>query len=155
VADIPHRVRVFDPSGQQIRVLGESEAMSFPNGVTVDGNGFVYVTDSNNGRLLVFDQNGTVVAKVGRGSGEGNLGLPRGVAVDAQGRVYVVDSSGQTVFVYGQYQEGTERLDYLGTFGTEGIADGAFAYPNGIAVDGRGRLYISDSSNNRVQLWSY
>ena len=155
VGDVPHRVRVFDPSGQQIRVLGESEAMSFPNGVTIDGNGFVYVTDSNNGRLLVFDQNGTVVAKVGRGSGEGNLGLPRGVAVDAQGRVYVVDSSGQTVFVYGQYQEGTERLDYLGTFGTEGIADGAFAYPNGIAVDGRGRLYIADSSNNRVQLWSY
>jgi sugar lactone lactonase YvrE len=67
----------------------------------------------------------------------------------------VVDSSGQSVFVYGQYQEGTERLDYLGTFGTEGIADGTFAYPNGIAVDGRGRLYIADSSNNRVQLWSY
>jgi DNA-binding beta-propeller fold protein YncE len=155
IGQVPHRVREFDPSGQQIRVLGEDEAMSFPNGVAVDANGFVYVTDSNNGRLLVFDQGGNVVAKVGRGSGEGNLGLPRGVAIDAQGRVYVVDSSGQAVFVFGQYQEGTARLDYLGTFGTEGIADGAFAYPNGIAVDGRGRLYIADSTNDRVQLWSY
>jgi DNA-binding beta-propeller fold protein YncE len=155
IGAVPHRVRVFDPSGKQIRVLGENEAMNFPNGVAIDPNGYVYVTDSNNGRLLVFDQAGSVVAKVGRGSGEGNLGLPRGVAVDAQGRVYVVDSSGQSVFVYGQYQGGTERLDYLGTFGTEGIADGAFAYPNGIAVDGRGRLYVADSANDRVQLWSY
>ena len=155
VGPLPQVIRVFDPTGQQIRVIGQDAGMNFPNGVAVDANGFVYATDSNNGRLLVFAQDGSIAAKVGRGTGEGNLGLPRGVAIDGQGRVYVVDVSGQAVFVYGQYKEGTERLDYLGTFGTEGIADGAFAYPNGIAVDGRGRLYIADSANNRVQLWSY
>jgi sugar lactone lactonase YvrE len=152
---VPQVVRVFDSSGQEIRVIGADAEMNFPNGIAVDANGFVYVTDSNNGRLLVFAQDGSIVAKVGRGTGEGNLGLPRGLAIDGQGRVYVVDVSGQAVFVYGQYVEGTSRLDYLGTFGTEGIQDGAFAYPNGIAVDGRGRLYIADSSNDRVQLWSY
>jgi len=155
VGPLPQVVRVIDPSGRQIRALGANESMNFPNGVAIDANGYVYVTDSNNGRLLVFAQDGSVVAKVGRGSGQGNLGLPRGVAIDGQGRVYVVDVSGQAVSVYGQYGEGSERLDYLGTFGTEGISDGAFAYPNGIAVDGRGRLYIADSNNDRVQLWSY
>lgn len=155
VGELPHRVREFDPAGKQIRVFGQDEGLNFPNGVAVDAAGYAYVTDSNNGRLLVFAQDGSVVAKIGRGSGEGNLGLPRGIALDGQGRVYVVDSSGQAVFVYGQYQEGADRLDYLGTFGTEGIANGAFAYPNGIAVDGRGRLYIADSANDRVQLWSY
>ncbi len=129
--------------------------MSFPNGVAVDGAGYAYVTDSNNGRLLVFDQDGAMVASIGRGAGEGNLGLPRGVAVDGQGRVYVVDTSGQMVFVYAQYQEGSSQLDYLGSFGSQGIANGQFAYPNGIAVDGRGRLYIADTTNDRVQLWSY
>jgi sugar lactone lactonase YvrE len=77
------------------------------------------------------------------------------VALDGQGRVYVADSTGHTVFVYGRYQEGSSRLEYLGSFGSQGSGDGAFAYPNGITVDARGRLYIADSANNRVQLWSY
>jgi DNA-binding beta-propeller fold protein YncE len=150
----PALVRELDASGQQVRVFGQSEDMSFPNGVAVDGAGYAYVTDSNNGRLLVFDQAGAMVASIGRGAGEGNLGLPRGVAVDGS-RVYVVDTSGQMVFVYAQYQPGTSQIDYLGSFGTQGVANGQFAYPNGIALDGRGRLYIADSTNDRVQLWSY
>jgi DNA-binding beta-propeller fold protein YncE len=158
VADVgasPDVVREFDPSGKLVRTIGETAAMNFPNGVATDAAGNVYVTDSNNGRLLVFGQDGSVVTQVGRGSGTGNLGLPRGVAVDGQGRVYVVDTSGQSVFVYGTYQEGASGLEYLGSFGSQGVSNGAFAYPNGIAVDGRGRLYVADSANDRVQLWSY
>ncbi len=155
VAPTPNVVRVFDASGKQVRTYGEGAGLSFPNSVATDARGYVYVTDSNNGRLLAFAPDGTLVAQVGRGAGQGNLGLPRGVAVDGQNRVYVVDASGQQVFVYGTYVEGASGLDYLGSFGTAGVADGAFAYPNGIAVDGRGRLYVADSANNRVQLWSY
>ncbi len=155
IGPAPQRVREFDPTGQQIRVIGEDAALSFPNGVAVDDAGYVYVTDSNNGRLLVFGQDGTIVATVGRGTGAGNLGLPRGVAIDGQGRVYVVDTSGQGVFVYGQYKEGATGLEFLGSFGSQGVANGAFSYPNGIAVDDRGRLYVADSGNDRVQLWSY
>jgi DNA-binding beta-propeller fold protein YncE len=69
--------------------------------------------------------------------------------------VYVVDTSGQGVFVYGQYKDGATGLEFLGSFGSQGVANGAFSYPNGIAVDDRGRLYIADSGNDRVQLWSY
>jgi DNA-binding beta-propeller fold protein YncE len=155
VGDTPNVVRVFDATGKQVRTYGETAGMSFPNGVATDKAGNVYVADSNNGRLLTFSPDGALVAQIGRGSGKGNLGLPRGVAVDDRDRVYVVDTSGQTVFVYGTYQPGTSRLEYLGSFGTQGVSNGAFAYPNGIAVDGRGRLYVADSANNRVQLWSY
>jgi DNA-binding beta-propeller fold protein YncE len=155
VGPLPQVVREFDPTGQQIRVIGQDAGLSFPNGVAVDDAGYVYVTDSNNGRLLVFAQDGTIVATVGRGTGTGNLGLPRGVAIDGQGRVYVVDTSGQGVFVYGQYAEGATGLEFLGSFGSQGVANGAFSYPNGISVDERGRLYVADSGNNRVQLWSY
>jgi len=69
--------------------------------------------------------------------------------------VYVVDTSGNSVFVYGQYKDGATALEFLGSFGTEGVANGTFAYPNDIAVDARGRLYVADSANDRVQLWSY
>jgi len=155
VGAVPNVVREFDASGKQVRVLGATAGLSFPNGVAVDGAGYVYVTDSNNGRLLVFGQDGNVLATVSRGTGKGNLGLPRGVAIDPQGRVYVVDTSAHSVFVYGGYTAGATALEFLGSFGTQGVGNGEFAYPNGIAVDARGRLYVADSANDRVQLWSY
>lgn len=155
VGELPHRVRVLDPTGQQIRALGLEDGLDFPNDVAVDANGYVYVADSNNGRLLIYDQGGAIVARVARGAGEGRLGLPRGLAIDGKGRVYVVDASGQNVLVYSQYEDGKNTLEYLASFGTQGVGDGQFSYPNDIAVDGRGRVYVADSMNNRVQLWSY
>ncbi len=155
VGDSPQRIRVFDPAGKEIRTLGADASLDFPNGIAVDAAGDVYVSDSNNGRLLVFGPEGTVVAQVGRGVGEGNLGLPRGLAVDGENRLYIADSTGQRVLVYGTYKPGEGQLAFLGSFGAEGTVNGAFEYPNAIAVDGRGRLYIADSINDRVQLWSY
>jgi DNA-binding beta-propeller fold protein YncE len=149
------RVVVLDRGGKVVRTIGVGDKLSFPNGVAIDPPGNVYVTDSNNGRLLVFGPTGDVAATVGRGVGEGNLGLPRGAVIDGQGRLYVVDTSGQAVFVYGLLDPKVERLAYLGFFGGEGVSDGLFEYPNGIAADGRGRLYVTDSVNDRVQVWSY
>jgi len=155
VSTQPQQIMVFDRVGQVIRKLGADAGLNFPNGIAVDKDGNVYVTDSSNGRLLVVDPAGTVVAQVGRGVGEGNLGLPRGVTLDETGRVYVADSTGQGVFVYGTYVAGERDLPYLGFFGGQGVSNGTFQYPNGIAVDGRGRVYVTDSGNDRVQVWSY
>ena len=155
VGNSPQRVLEIDRSGNVVRTIGESANLSFPNGLAADDAGYLYVTDSNNGRLVVFAPNGTIAAQVGRGVSEGALGLPRGVAIDGQGRVYVGDATGQGVFVYGVLKTGEQRLDYLGFFGGEGVANGKFEYPNGVAADARGRLYVADAMNDRVQLWSY
>ncbi len=149
------KILVIDRTAAVVQTIGESEKLSFPNGIAVDGSGDVFVTDSNNGRLLVFEAAGAVRAQVGRGSGQGNLGLPRGLGIDDKGRVFVTDSTGQGVFVYRVPGEDSPRLEYLGYFGGEGIADGAFRYPNSVAVDARGRLYVADTFNDRVQIWSY
>jgi sugar lactone lactonase YvrE len=146
---------MIDPSGNVVRTFGESASMSFPNGVSVDKDGNVYVTDSNNGRLLVFTPDGTLVTQVGRGVGEGNLGLPRGVAVSDDGKVYIADSTGQSVFVYATYKPGDTRLEFLGSFGAGGVSNGTFQFPNGLTLDARGRVYVADAGNDRVQVWSY
>jgi len=155
VSASPQRILEFDRSGALVRTLGTTAGLNFPNGIAVDKAGYVYVTDGNNGRLLVIDQNDQVVAQVGRGVGEGNLGLPRAMVIDDSGRVYVADATGQGVFVYDSYKPGDRGLNYLGFFGGEGVSNGAFQYPNGIALDGRGRVYVTDGGNDRVQVWSY
>jgi DNA-binding beta-propeller fold protein YncE len=149
------QVAVIDRSGALARTFGAEAGLNFPNGIALDGAGNAYVTDSNNGRLLVFDTAGVLVAQVGRGVGVGNLGLPRGVTIDSRGRVYVIDTTGQGVFVYDVLKADQQRLDYLGFFGDQGIEDGAFQYPTGGDVDDRGRVYVADTVNDRIQVWSY
>jgi tripartite motif-containing protein 71 len=151
----PQRILEFDSTDKLVQTFAEGEGLSFPNGVAVDGEGRVYVTDSNNGRLLVFATDGTPVARIGRGAGAANLGLPRGIAIDGQGRVFVVDSSGQGVLVYGVLTSGQEAPEDLGFFGGHGIADGQFAFPMGVAVDTHGRVFVADTANDRIQVWSY
>ena len=145
----------IDREGNVVGTYGTNAGMSFPNGVAADANGNVYITDSNNGRLLVFDSAGTQVGQVGRGVSEGNLGLPRGVAVGDDGKVYIADSTGQGVFVYKAWEAGQTAMEFLGFFGGEGVQNGYFRFPNGIALDARGRVYVADSGNDRVQVWSY
>lgn len=154
VGSNPQAVVEMDRSGKLIRTFGEADALSFPNGVAVDGSGNVYVTDSNNGRLLVYTADGVLQAQVGRGVGQGNLGLPRGIAITAKDQVLVADATGQNIVVYAVLKAGEKRLNYLGSFGGEGVNDGQFEYPNGLVVDGRGRIYVVDSGNGRVQVWS-
>jgi DNA-binding beta-propeller fold protein YncE len=149
------KVLVIDRTAKVVRTLGEKDKLNFPNGVGIDGDGNVFITDSNNGRLIMFDAQGTIRGQVGRGSGQGNLGLPRGLAVDAGGRVFVADASGQGVFIYRAPSGDSRRLDFLGFIGGEGVSDAMFEYPNSVAVDARGRVYVADTFNDRVQIWSY
>jgi DNA-binding beta-propeller fold protein YncE len=150
----PARVEKIDRTGKLVRTFGENDRLSFPNGVAVDKTGYVYVADSNNGRLLAYGPDGLLIAQVGRGAGIGSLGLPRGVSVD-DGRVFVCDATAQGVFVFRPPSADTPRLEYVGFFGGAGIEDGKFSFPNGVATDARGRVYVTDTGNDRIQLWSF
>ena len=149
------KVHVFGPDGTWLRDLGSAGLFAFANGIGIDKAGNVYVSDSNNGRLIVFDKTGAELGRIQRGAADGDLGLPRGVTVDGEGRVYVVDSTGQAVKLFRALREGETVPTFQVRFGKEGTVDGAFEFPNGIAVDGRGRVYVTDWNNDRLQMWSY
>jgi sugar lactone lactonase YvrE len=121
----------------------------------VDGAGTIYVTDSNNGRLVTFASDGKGTVRIGRGAGQGNLGLPRGLAIDSSDRIFTVDTTAQGVAIYRTQRGEDQQVEYLGSFGVPGIADGQFSFPNGLALDSRGRVYVADTFNDRVQIWSY
>jgi len=149
-----HRVLVFGNGEEPVRKIGSPGAFWFPNGLAVDSNGDVYVADSNDGRLAIIDPNGRLAGSIQRGVADGDLGLPRGVALHSD-RLYVVDTTAHTVKVYGVSGDVRKVPSYIGSFGVEGIEDGAFEFPNGIAIDGDGRIYVTDRENNRVQIWTY
>jgi DNA-binding beta-propeller fold protein YncE len=149
-----HRIAVFGPDGTLKRSMGAPGQLSFPNGIVVDGQGNIEVSDSNNGRLVIFSPYGKMLATITQGVGEGDLGLPRGAAVDDAGRLFVADTSDHQVRVYA-IDESKPVPTYIGSFGEEGQLDGTFEYPNGVATDSRAHIYITDRENNRVQVWGY
>ena len=149
-----HRVVAFAPDGKLVRSMGTPGQLSFPNGIVVDSHGNIQVSDSNNGRLVVFNVAGKMLATISRGVGEGDLGLPRGAAVDDAGRLYVADTADHMVRVY-TIDKSKPTPTYIGSFGGEGQLDGTFEYPNGVATDTRARIYVTDRENNRVQVWGY
>jgi NHL repeat len=148
-------VHEFGPDGTFIRTFGKAGELNFPNGVAVDASGNVYVVDSNNGRLVVYDRDGNQVGLIARGVAAGDLGLPRGAAIDDSGLVYVADVTAQGVAIYHALATGEIHPKFIGRFGEEGSGNGAFRLPNAVAVDGRSRVYVADWRNNRIQVWTY
>jgi DNA-binding beta-propeller fold protein YncE len=149
-----HRILAFSPDGTLAKTLGKGE-LNYPNAIVPGAQGEIYVTDSNNGRVVVFESSGTMTTLLARGIGDGDLGLPRGMSIDDQGRLFVVDTTDQMVRVFTTASTPTGHPTYVGSFGDQGREDGTFLFPNGLATDTRGRIYIADRENNRIQVWGY
>jgi len=117
-----------------------------PTGVTVDGSGNVYVSDTYNHRIQKLAGSGAWQATWGSlGSGNGQFYYPTGMAVDGSGNVYVVDTYNHRI------QKFNSSGVWQATWGSYGSGDGQFNYPYGVAVDGTGHVYVADTNNNRIQ----
>ncbi len=158
VRDKAQRIIEFDGNGGVLRTLTVSDKtmtpLSFPNGLAVDQRGNVFVADSNNARILCFDSNGLPTVVAASGMADGDVGMPRGLVIDDAGRLLAVDTVNHVAISYRPSDPPTS-VSSVGTWGTEGIGDGQFEYPNGITTDTRGKVYVTDRVNNRVQVWSY
>lgn len=142
------QIRVFNPSGELVRTLGrpgeELGEFQFPNGIALSKDR-VFVADSNNGRIQMFDKkSGGVISQFPAGS------LPRGIALDDVGRIFVVDTLDHQIKVH-RASDGR----FLFGFSSLGQGEGQLLFPNSIAFDGDYNMYVSDRENNRVSLWSY
>jgi DNA-binding beta-propeller fold protein YncE len=118
-----------------------------PQGLTVGPDKQIYIADTHNNRVQVFDRSGKVVrqwGKVGRGPGE--LIAPKAIAVDGEGLVYVADTGNARVQVF------NGRGDFVTGWGRYGSAPGEMLEPCGIAVDTE-RVYVVDQGNERVQVF--
>lgn len=148
-----HRLLYFSAEGERTHMVGSThQALNlqdtpggfyFPNGLAVASDGRVFVSDGDNRRVQVFDAEGEFQAFVD------TSGVPRGIAIDSEERLYVADALAHTIDIYDL--KGVR----LAQFGSRGFGPGQFNFPNDIALDGRGRIYISDRQNNQVQVWGW
>lgn len=77
-----------------------------PKGITVDGNGLLYVVDNKASSILIFQQNGKLLHKFGsRGNDEGQFAGPHFVAVNSKGNIIVTDFHNHCVKVGGKWEE--------------------------------------------------
>jgi len=148
-----HIVRMFDLQGKLLGTVGKGKGSDpgqflFPTFVAVDAQGNLYVTDTLNSRVQVFDPDGNYVKSIGeRGNAWGMFDKPKGVATDSFGNVYIVDSGWSNVQIFNQ------KGQVLLFFGGRGPIPGLLKNPTAIAIDPKNRIYVGDYLNHRIEVY--
>ncbi|MBC7263720.1 MAG: TIGR03663 family protein [Chloroflexi bacterium] len=150
-----HRVQVFKPNGEFVRVIGQGQGnapgqFQEPWGLAVDDEGYVYVADTWNHRIQVFDADGKFVRQWGVfGDMTSSGGIvfygPRDIVIGKDGNLYVSDTGNKRVLKFDR------KGNSLGQFGGAGALSGQFQEPVGLAVDTDGNFYVADTWNQRIQ----
>lgn len=151
VADrMDHRVMVYSLNGVYARNYLPDYAF-MPSGIDVDSAGTVYVTDGNQGQWhKVSNDLGTVHGVFSADGDDANdLYGPGGICVDeARNRVYIADTNHHRISVW------RRNGDFATTFGSFGTGNDQFKLPRDVAIDSLGRIYVTDSGNDRVKRFS-
>jgi DNA-binding beta-propeller fold protein YncE len=149
-ADSLKPLRKIGTPGKKHTLTGPGE-FSLPSNIALDKEGNVYVTDSLNFRVEIFDAEGNFISQFGQHCDAiGCFERPKGIAVDSDGHIWVVDTNLALVEIFNR--DG-ELLAYVGG---PGRSLGRFNDPMGIAIDKNNRVFVSEQYPwGRVQQFRY
>ena len=121
-----------------------------PYGIAVDSENNILVVDRGRCQLLKFSRGGNLLAAVGsNGNGPGQFSEPYSVCVNnVNEKVYVVDHTAHCVHIF------NSDLTFCSKFGRKAKGNGQFDYPYDIASDSTGCVFVTDTSNWRVQVFT-
>ena len=149
----------YTATGRLINAFGQN-LFVFPHGATVDRQGNLWVTDARgeNGKghqVFKFSPDGKVLMTLGKagvsGSGPDLFDQPTDVVIAPNGDIFVTDShrNGRNNRVV----KFTSSGRFVKEWGRKGTGPGEMSEPHTIAMDSRGRLFVGDRENNRIQIF--
>ncbi|HMA35352.1 MAG TPA: DUF2298 domain-containing protein [Chloroflexia bacterium] len=171
-----HRIQKFDKDGKFLLAWGGFVNLSDaagavepdrdrkfygPRGLAIGPDGFLYVTDTGNKRVLIFDANGTYQRQISSGasptrvapqypfSQPGELNEPIGIAVDKSGNVYVADTNNRRI----QKFDGTGKYVAAWPVLIGSWDPGPYLEPF-LALDGAGNVYATAPTSHTVLKFS-
>lgn len=140
---------------------GSGAVFNWPQAITVGPSGVLYIADTNNSRIRALSTGNTssLIAGGTQGTGDGTgsaarFNTPRGIVYDSvSGLLYVADSQSHVIR---KVTLAGVVTTFTGTTSTGGFVDATgtaarFNYPQGLAVDSTGTLYVADTLNNRIR----
>jgi sugar lactone lactonase YvrE len=152
---------------------GSAARFARPQGLTADADGNVYVAEFDNSTVRKINPQGVVTTFAGRAGifnyadgvgGDSRFASPEGLAADSDGNVYVADTYNQsirkitrsgvvTTLAGAGLRRETAAPQHYGLAGSaDGTADfSRFWYPEGIAIDTSGNLYVADTLNQTIR----
>jgi DNA-binding beta-propeller fold protein YncE len=149
----------FDASGKLVKSFGAG-LLLFPHGLHVDRAGNVWVTDGlgkdgKGQQVIKFSPEGNVLMRLGKagvaGNGPDEFNAPSAVFVAPNGDIFVADGHGGNTNA--RIVKFTSDGKFIKTWGKKGSAPGEIDIPHALAMDSRGRLFVGDRQNNRIQIF--
>lgn len=166
------RLLIADTGNSRIQLFNASTGVWFnnfgygvfsnPMGVCTDSYGNIYISDTGNNRIMKCNSYGITVTTWGSyGTGDGQFNMPTYITCDSNNNIYVVDRNNCRV------QKFSSNGTFLAKWGTNGgtpvstssldnwgTGDGELFLPVGIACDANDNIYVTDSSNNRINVYT-
>ncbi|CAF2736228.1 unnamed protein product [Rotaria sp. Silwood2] len=116
-----------------------------------------YISDSGNNRVIQYAQNAAVGTVVAGGNGAGNannqLNDPRGIFFDSTSNSLIITNSGSNNIVRWVIGATTRAVLAGSAAGAAGATAALLNSPTGVTLDAANNLYVSDTGNNRIQLF--
>jgi hypothetical protein len=149
----------FDMSGRLLKAFGAGMFV-FPHGIFVDQQSNVWVTDGQGKdgkghQVFKFSPEGKVLLTLGKagvaGDGQDEFNAPSAVLVAPNGDIFVGDGHGGNT--NSRIVKFSRDGKFIKTWGKKGSAPGEIDIPHTLAMDSRGRLFLGDRQNNRIQIF--
>ncbi|CAF3915432.1 unnamed protein product [Adineta steineri] len=123
-------------------------------GLTIDKNGFIYVSDYVNNEVRRWKQGDTKGELVAGGNGPGyrlnQLSDPRNIFIDEDYSLYISDTSNHRVM---KWDKGAKEGIIVAGGNSYGNSLNQLSHPQGVIVDRLGQIYVADCFNNRIMRW--
>lgn len=150
----PAKVMVFDSNGKHLRSWGDG-MFTQAHGLRVDRQGNVWVTDRSSHQVMKFTPDGTLLLEIGKKGVAGDnsstdaLNGPSDLVFAPNGEFYVSDGESTNTRVVKYSKDGK----FLKFWGTKGTGPGQLDVPHSIAMDSKGRVYVANRSNKRIEVF--